>query len=164
MADKVTWDEIERTFPDEWIVPVRIIPCFNGGLVPQLRGSQSVRNPSQVPNIDTISVLWDNLLINPALIKEEGSIQVNKQELVKTISTDTKLTNVQATAFIDSFTAAIRKSLKKGNDVTLVGFGTFKVAKRAARVGTNPQTKEKMKIPARKIVKFRPGKNLKDAV
>ena len=89
---------------------------------------------------------------------------MNKQELIKIVAADADLTHVQATATIDSITTAIRKSLKKGNEVTLVGFGTFKVAKRAARVGVNPQTKEKMKIKARNVVKFRPGKDLKDAV
>jgi len=89
---------------------------------------------------------------------------VNKQDLIKTIADDAKLTQVQATAFIESLTTAIRKALKKGDDVTLVGFGSFKVTKRAARVGVNPQTKEKMRIPARKVVKFLPGKSLKDAV
>jgi len=89
---------------------------------------------------------------------------VNKQELIKIMAADADLTHVQAAATIDSITTAIRKSLKKGDEVTLVGFGTFKVAKRAARMGTNPQTKEKMKIKACKVVKFRPGKDLKDAV
>lgn len=60
---------------------------------------------------------------------------------------------------------AIKKSLKKGDDVTLVGFGTFKVVKRAARTGVNPQNPtQKIKIPARKAPVFRPGKGLKDAV
>jgi len=89
---------------------------------------------------------------------------VNKQDLIKTVATDANLTHAQAVASIDSVTTAIRKALKKGDDVTLVGFGSFKVAKRAARVGVNPQTKEKMKIPARKVVKFIPGKDLKSAV
>lgn len=89
---------------------------------------------------------------------------MNKQDLIKTLAADAELTHAQAAASIESFTTAIRKALKKGDDVTLVGFGSFKVAKRAARVGVNPQTKEKMKIPARKVVKFRPGSELKSAV
>jgi nucleoid DNA-binding protein len=89
---------------------------------------------------------------------------MNKLELAQIIAKEVELTNVQATAFINAFTETIQKSLKKGNEVTLVGFGTFKVAKRAARVGINPQTKAKMKIPAKKVVKFVVGKALKTAI
>jgi len=89
---------------------------------------------------------------------------MNKQELTKIVATEAGLTQAQASAFIEGFTSAIRKALKKGSDVTLVGFGSFKIAKRAARVGVNPKTGEKMKIPARKVVKFVPGKDLKAAV
>ena len=89
---------------------------------------------------------------------------MNKHELAQVVAKDAELTHEQAAASINSFTEAIQKSLKKGNAVTLVGFGTFKVAKRAARTGVNPQTKAKMKIPAKKVVKFVAGKNLKTAV
>ncbi|MBI4862993.1 MAG: HU family DNA-binding protein [Candidatus Riflebacteria bacterium] len=84
--------------------------------------------------------------------------------LATLIAKEVKLTNAQAVATIDAFTNAVQKTLKKGGDVTLVGFGTFKVAKRAARTGVNPQTKAKMKIPAKKVVKFVAGKALKIAV
>ena len=89
---------------------------------------------------------------------------MNKNELAQIIAKEVELTQVQAAATIDAFTGAIQKVLKKGGDITLVGFGTFKVAKRAARVGINPQTKAKMKIPAKKVVKFVAGKTLKEAV
>ncbi|MBI4860597.1 MAG: HU family DNA-binding protein [Candidatus Riflebacteria bacterium] len=89
---------------------------------------------------------------------------MNKHELAQLIAKEAELTNVQATAAVNAITEGIQKALKKGNDVTLVGFGTFKVVKRKARVGINPQTKEKMKIPARKAVKFVAGKGLKTAV
>jgi DNA-binding protein HU-beta len=89
---------------------------------------------------------------------------MNKAELTKIVASGAGLTQAQASSFIEGFTEAIRKALKKGSDVTLVGFGTFKVAKRAARMGVNPKTGEKMKIAARKVVKFVPGKDLKAAV
>ncbi|MBI4865081.1 MAG: HU family DNA-binding protein [Candidatus Riflebacteria bacterium] len=89
---------------------------------------------------------------------------MNKHELAAIVAKEAGLTQSQAAHFIDGFTASIRTALKKGNDVTLVGFGTFKVAKRAARMGVNPKTGEKMKIAARKVVKFVPGKDLRQAV
>lgn len=89
---------------------------------------------------------------------------MNKQDLTQLIAKDAGLTQAEAAAAVNAITDSIQKALKKGEDVTLIGFGTFKVAKRAARVGINPQTKEKMKIPARKAVKFVVGKNLKSAV
>jgi DNA-binding protein HU-beta len=89
---------------------------------------------------------------------------MNKNELSQLIAKDGELTHTQATATIDAFTGAIQKAMKKGDDITLVGFGTFKVVKRKARTGVNPQTKEKLKIPARKAVKFVAGKTLKESV
>ena len=89
---------------------------------------------------------------------------MNKQELATIVAKEAGISRTQATQFIDGFTASIRQALKKGNDVTLVGFGSFKVAKRAARMGVNPKTGAKMKISARKVVKFVPGKELKSAV
>jgi len=89
---------------------------------------------------------------------------MNKHELAQIVAKEAGLTQTQAVHFIDGFTTSIRQALKKGNDVTLVGFGTFKVAKRAARMGVNPKTGEKMKISARKVVKFVPGKDLRQAV
>jgi len=65
---------------------------------------------------------------------------------------------------LDAILAAIQKTLKKGNDVTLVGFGTFKISKRKARVGRNPQTGKALKIAAKKVPVFKAGKGLKDAV
>jgi DNA-binding protein HU-beta len=65
---------------------------------------------------------------------------------------------------LEAIVGGIRGSLRKGNAVTLVGFGTFSVGKRAARTGRNPRTNEPIKIKAAKVVKFRPGKALKDSV
>ena len=65
---------------------------------------------------------------------------------------------------LDAFVEAVSSSLQKGEDVSLVGFGTFTVSERAARTGRNPQTGAEIKIPATKVPKFRAGKKLKDAV
>ena len=65
---------------------------------------------------------------------------------------------------LDAIVGGIRGSLRKGNSVTLVGFGTFAVGKRAARTGRNPRTGDSIKIKAAKVVKFRPGKALKDSL
>jgi DNA-binding protein HU-beta len=89
---------------------------------------------------------------------------MNKSELAEAVAKEAGLTHAQAITTIDTLTTAVQKALKKGDSVTLVGFGTFKVAQRAARVGVNPQTKAKIQIPAKKVVKFSVGKELKSAV
>ena len=83
---------------------------------------------------------------------------MNKAELIAKLADDAGLTKTQAGAALDSFTEAIAKTLKKGDKVTLVGFGTFSVSKRAARNGRNPQTGAVIKIKARKVPKFKAGK------
>jgi DNA-binding protein HU-beta len=85
---------------------------------------------------------------------------MNKAELIAKISDDTGITKTQANAALDSFIEAVTKSLKAGGKVTLVGFGTFTVSKRAARNGRNPQTGEIIKIKARKVARFKAGKEL----
>jgi len=89
---------------------------------------------------------------------------VNKSELIEVIAKDADISKAAAGRALDSAIAAITKSLKKGDDVTLVGFGSFSVGKRAARTGRNPQTGATIKIKAAKVPKFRAGKALKDAV
>jgi DNA-binding protein HU-beta len=89
---------------------------------------------------------------------------VNKQELIAKIVKDTGLTKVGASAAVDSFIDGITKSLKKGTNVTFVGFGTFKTAQRKARTARNPQTGASIKIPKRRVVRFSAGKALKSAV
>ncbi len=88
---------------------------------------------------------------------------MNKKGLVDAVSKVTS-TKKEARAAIDAVLSSITKSLKKNDDVTLIGFGTFKVKKRAARTGRNPQTGGVLKIPAKKVPVFKPGKALKDAV
>ncbi len=83
---------------------------------------------------------------------------MNKAELIDKISKDSGTTKTQANEALDSFTGAVVSSLKKGDRVTLVGFGTFSVSERSARNGRNPQTGEVIKIKARKVPKFKAGK------
>ena len=89
---------------------------------------------------------------------------MNKSELVDAIAAETKLSKKDTEAFVKSFVDVVSKALKKGDDVALVGFGTFAVTKRAARTGHNPKTGETIKIAAAKTPKFKPGKGLKDLV
>jgi nucleoid DNA-binding protein len=88
---------------------------------------------------------------------------MNKQELVTEVAKFT-CTKAEAGKTLDAVIAAIKKSLKKGERVTLVGFGTFSVTKRSARKGRNPRTGAPIKIAAKKVPKFTAGKALKDAV
>ena len=85
---------------------------------------------------------------------------MNKAELIAKVAEDAGITKTQANATVDSFVDAVTKSLKKGDKVTLVGFGTFSVSKRAARNGRNPQTGAVIKIKAKKVAKFKAGKEL----
>ena len=85
---------------------------------------------------------------------------MNKADLIDKLSGDAGITKGQAGAALDSFVEAVTKSLKGGGKVTLVGFGTFSVSKRAARNGRNPQTGAVIKIKARKVAKFKAGKEL----
>jgi DNA-binding protein HU-beta len=89
---------------------------------------------------------------------------MNKGDLIDTMASDAGISKVQATEALNSALTAIRKTLKKGDKVTLVGFGTFSITKRAARMGRNPQTGESIKIKAKKIVKFKAGKELAEYV
>jgi DNA-binding protein HU-beta len=83
---------------------------------------------------------------------------MNKAELVDKISKDAGITKAQANDALDSFTTGVVGALKKGGRVTLVGFGTFSVSERSARNGRNPQTGEVIKIKARKVPRFKAGK------
>ncbi|MFA7279214.1 MAG: HU family DNA-binding protein [Sterolibacterium sp.] len=90
--------------------------------------------------------------------------QVNKSELIDQIAKSADISKAAAGRALDAAVGAVKASLKKGQMVTLVGFGTFYVGKRAARVGRNPRTGATIKIKAAKTPKFRAGKALKDAV
>ena len=87
---------------------------------------------------------------------------MNKAQLIEAIATKGKMSKAQAATAVDTFTSTISTSLKKGDKVTLVGFGTWSVTKRSARNGRNPQTGKAIKIAAKTSGKFTPGKSLKD--
>jgi DNA-binding protein HU-beta len=85
---------------------------------------------------------------------------MNKAELIEAIANGSKLTKADAGRALDSTIEAVGKALKKGDRISLVGFGSFSVAKRAARIGRNPQTGKEIKIAAKKVVKFKAGTEL----
>lgn len=89
---------------------------------------------------------------------------MNKADLIAQISEDAGITKTEANAALDSFTAAVTKVLSKGGKVTLVDFGTFSVSQRSARAGRNPQTGESIKIKAKKVAKFKAGKELSSSI
>jgi len=89
---------------------------------------------------------------------------MNKQALIAKIAEDTGSSKSGAAAAVESLIAGITRSLKKGESITFVGFGTFKTAQRKARTARNPQTGAPIKIPKRRVVRFSAGKMLKDAV
>ncbi len=89
---------------------------------------------------------------------------MNKSELIDTIADSADISKAAAGRALDAAVEAVKKALKKGDMVTLVGFGTFYVGKRAARTGRNPRTGASIKIKAAKVPKFRAGKGLKDAI
>ncbi|MBX3685474.1 MAG: HU family DNA-binding protein [Rhodocyclaceae bacterium] len=89
---------------------------------------------------------------------------MNKSELIDQIAEQAEISKAAAGRALDATVAAVKQTLKKSGTVTLVGFGTFYVGKRAARTGRNPRTGANIKIKAAKVPKFRAGKGLKDAV
>lgn len=89
---------------------------------------------------------------------------MTKEELIAKMSTTAGITKVAAGTALEAFTGAITTSLRKGQRVSLVNFGTFTVSKRKARTGRNPRTGEPLKIPAARVPKFSAGKELKAAV
>ena len=89
---------------------------------------------------------------------------MNKSELIEALAASTEVSTVAAGKSIDALVAIITKAVAKGNDVALIGFGTFKAAKRAARVGKNPKTGEALKIAATTVPKFSAGATFKAAV
>jgi len=89
---------------------------------------------------------------------------MNKRDLIAKIALDAGISKTNAAAAVESFVEGITKSLKKGQGITLVGFGSFKTAQRKARTARNPQTGAAIKIPKRRVVKFSAGKDLKSAV
>jgi DNA-binding protein HU-beta len=89
---------------------------------------------------------------------------MNKAELIDHIATSADISKASASRALEATLGAITETLKAGDSVSLVGFGSFAVTQRAARMGRNPKTGEEVRIEAAKIPKFRPGKGLKDAI
>jgi len=105
-----------------------------------------------------LSLYLESLFIN--LNKNK----MNKEQLIGKIADDAKLTKVDSRAALDAFIDAVKKAVKKGDKVGLVGFGTFSLGKRKARTGRNPQTGKAIKIAAKKVAKFKAGKEFADFV
>ncbi len=89
---------------------------------------------------------------------------MNKTELIEHIATHADISKAAAARALEATIGAVKTTLKKGDSVSLVGFGTFSVGKRAARTGRNPRTGDAIKIKEARVPKFRPGKALKDAL
>ncbi|HQU58573.1 MAG: HU family DNA-binding protein [Phaeodactylibacter sp.] len=89
---------------------------------------------------------------------------MNKGDLISKIAENANLSKAQATDALNAVLDGIEEALKSGDKVTLIGFGTFSVSRRDARTGRNPQTGASIKIKAKNVVKFKPGKEISDAV
>jgi len=88
---------------------------------------------------------------------------MNKADLVKRMAEIAGTTKANSEKLLDAFMQAVQEAISKGDKVVLVGFGTFQVVKRSARTGRNPRTGAPLKIPAKKVIKFNPGKKLEEA-
>jgi len=91
-------------------------------------------------------------------------VGVNKNDLIAHVATKNSMTKIQVAEVVETVLAAMERALAKGDEVRLVGFGTFVVSRRKASDGRNPKTGEKIKIGSRKTVRFKAGQALKDAV
>lgn len=89
---------------------------------------------------------------------------MNKTQLVDAIAQEAGLTKVEARRALDAVLKVTVDTLRKGDDVSIIGFGSFKVTERNSRKGLNPRTGERIEIPARRVVKFRPGSAIEDAI
>ena len=89
---------------------------------------------------------------------------MNKTELIEKVAGEVEVSKATAQKMVESVLSSIEAALGSGESVSLIGFGTFSVNERAARTGRNPQTGKKIAIPAKNLVKFKPGKGLKEQV
>src|SRR5688572_3626014 len=130
------------------------------------RSERFVLTPSSEGRITACAVHTTALACNrrsDVRPNSEGDF-MNKQELIAKIAKDTGTSKAGASAAVESMIDGITKSLKRGDSITFVGFGTFKTAQRKARTARNPQTGAAIKIPKRRVVRFSAGKALKNAV
>lgn len=105
------------------------------------------------------------ILQKTLIFSEERRVdEMNKGELVDAVAKDAGISKAVAGKVLNSIIDTVTKALKKGDKVSLVGFGTFSIVKRKARKGRNPQTGKEIKIPAKKVVKFKVGANLAKTV
>ena len=89
---------------------------------------------------------------------------MTKADLISLLAKDSKITKTAAEKALNAFTGSVTKALKKGDKITLTGFGTFSTARRKARKGRNPRTGQEIKIGATKVARFKPGNKLRQAV
>ena len=89
---------------------------------------------------------------------------MNKQELIKSMAEKTSLNKTNSEKVLNAFIESVQEALENGEKVQLIGFGTFETKERAARVGLNPRTKEKIDIPAKKVPAFKAGKEFKEKI
>jgi DNA-binding protein HU-beta len=89
---------------------------------------------------------------------------VNKADLIDKMASEANISKAAAEKALGAFTDGVKDALRKSENVTLIGFGTYSVVERKARTGRNPQTGQELKIPAKKIIKFKAGKGLRETV
>ncbi len=89
---------------------------------------------------------------------------MNKAELINAIAAESGLSKADSKKALEAFVSTVSSTLKAGDKISLVGFGTFSVAERSARTGINPSTKKAITIPAKKVAKFKAGAELSDAI
>jgi DNA-binding protein HU-beta len=104
-----------------------------------------------------------DIVIHQTII-ERGKTGMTKAELIAVIAEEAEITKAAAAKALEAYVGTVAKELKKNGKIGLVGFGAFSVVKRKAREGRNPQTGKKIKIPAKKVVKFKVGKDLASKV
>jgi DNA-binding protein HU-beta len=108
---------------------------------------------------EVILGVWKNHFLKPLII-----FSMNKQELIDAIAAESGLSKKDSKEALDAIVKTVGVTLKKGENISLVGFGSFSVIQKAARTGKNPQTGKPIQIAAKKAVKFKPGKELADSV
>lgn len=99
-----------------------------------------------------------------AIFREWGTMKINKSQLIEAISEETTFSKKDVIKVLSSLTRIVERTLKKGGKVSVTGFGTYCLSSRPARMGINPATKEKIKLPAVSLPRFKPGKHLREQV
>ena len=98
------------------------------------------------------------------MTKDNKDKSISKKDLITAVAKETGLKNTEATKAVEALLDSVTQALAKGNEVRLVGFGTFSVVSREARIGRNPRTGDSLKIAAKKAPRFRPGKEFREAI